>query len=142
MRDLKSSVLVPLKRIKSPYYIRMSTKEVTLTIGERLATAKILNAFKGDITQLALFLDDIKKIAMTEEEWTNAKLTKTPINDAEGNPTGKEQWNWEDTEAQEKVITLDGETILYVLNQIKTKNDNKEITIEDVPLITLQKKLA
>lgn len=118
----------------------MTTKEITLSISERVAVSKILNDFKGSITQLAIFLDDIKKIAITEEEWTAASLTKTPIKDEHGEDTGREQWNWKDEEDQLKTIELDGETVNYITGEIKKRSDANEITVEDVSLITVNKK--
>ena len=112
------------------------SKELTLTISERVAAAKILNSFKGDLTQLALFLTDMKSIAVTSEEWTTAGLTKTALKDAEGNATGQETWNWTD-EGNDKTITIDAETVLFLLSQIKAMEEAKTITMADIPLITL-----
>lgn len=117
------------------------SKEIILTISERVATAKILNAFKGDLTVLALLLEDIKKIAITEEEWTAAELKKTPILNEQGEPSGQESWAWQDKEELNKTVELASDTVSYILEQIKVKEDAKEITMADVPLITIKGKL-
>ena len=117
------------------------SKKVTLTLGERVEMAKILNAFKGELTQLSTLLDDIKNIAITEEEWKNANLVKTPVMSPEGEPTDKEQWNWTDGEEQLKEMDLSDSTVNYLNSEIQKKSDAKEITLADTALITLQPKL-
>ncbi len=116
-------------------------KEITITISERVAIAKILNGFKGDLTVLSLLLEDIKKIAITEEEWTKAELKKTPILNEHGEATGQESWNWQDKEELNKTVELAPDTALYILNQIKEKEEKKEITMADISLITIKEKL-
>lgn len=117
------------------------SKEISLTISERVALVKILNSFKGDLSVLAKLLDDMKKVAITPEEWEKAELKKTPILDDKGNPTGQESWAWQDKEEFNKTVELDSETTLYVQNDIKDKESKKEITMSDVALITLKTKL-
>ncbi len=117
------------------------SKEITLNISERVQASKILNGFKGDLTQLALFLADIKNVAITEKEWEEAGLVKTPIMNEKGEPSGQDSWNWNDKPELDKVITLEGETALYLQNAIKAKEDAKEITMADAALITLKAKL-
>lgn len=119
----------------------MSTKTIELSISERVAASKIINDFKGNITQLSTLLDDIKKIAITEAEWEAAGLVKTPILDKDSQPTGQDQWNWTDHEGAEKSIELDTDTVTYLTNDIKKRSDANEITIGDVALISLNKKL-
>lgn len=133
------------KKIISPYFQfkqkHMSTKTVDLTISERFATTKIINEFKGNLTQLSTLLDDVKKIAITEEEWKAANLVKTQLTDNAGNLTGQENLQWEDLEGQEKTIELDAATITYLTDEIKKRSDANEITVGDVALISLNKKL-
>lgn len=119
----------------------MSTKTIELSISERVAASKIINDFKGSITTLALLVDDVKKIAITEEEWTEAELVKTPILDNEGQPTGNDSWQWKDKEGAEKAIELDTAIVTFLTDEIKKKSDANEITIGDVALIGLNKKL-
>lgn len=119
----------------------MSTKTVELTISERVAASKIINEFKGTLTQLATLLDDTKKIAISEEEWAGAGLVKTPILDTEGNPTGSDKWNWNDLPENDKGIELDADTVSFLTGDIKKKSDENLITIGDVALISLNKKL-
>lgn len=117
------------------------SKEISLTISERVKTIGILNDFKGNLDMLAKILDDIKKIAITPEEWTAAGLVKTPVKNAQGELTGQETWNWNDKEELNKTVTLDGDTILYIQNALKEKEDKKEISLADGALITLKAKL-
>lgn len=135
------------RKINSPYFkIKlnkhiMATKTVDLSISERVAASKIINDFKGNITTLALLVDDVKKIAITDEEWVEAELVKTPILDAEQNPTGNDNWQWKDKDGAEKSIELDTAIVTFLTDEIKKKSDANEITIGDVALIGLNKKL-
>jgi hypothetical protein len=118
------------------------SKEVTLTISERVGATKILNGFKGNLDQLALMLEGLKSIVVSAEEWVKAELVKAPILDAQGKPTGQENWNWVDHSPElDKAITLESEVTFYILNDLKAKEEAKEITMADVALITLKKKL-
>lgn len=65
------------KPILSTYYNTKMSKQVTLTLGERKTLIDVLNAFKGDLSTLSKILDDIKKVAITSDEWKVAELTKT-----------------------------------------------------------------
>ncbi|MES2216634.1 MAG: hypothetical protein V4481_05065 [Patescibacteria group bacterium] len=113
------------------------SKTIKLTIGERLAALKIFDAFKGGMTELSAILDDVKKLIVTEEEWTKAKLVKTPAGE------GKENWKWEENdETTHKEVELDTNSIAYLARTIKSKSDNNEIVLTDVPLISLSKKIA
>ncbi len=117
------------------------SKEVTLTISERVAATKIVNGFKGNLDQLALMLADLKNIAVTAEEWVKAELVKTPILE-NGEPTGQESWNWQDKSPElDKTIALESAVVLYMLNDIKSKEEKNEITMADAALITLKAKL-
>lgn len=119
----------------------MATKTIELSISERVAASKIINDFKGNITTLALLVDDVKKIAITDEEWVEAELVKTPILDKDGQPTGNDNWQWKDKEGAEKSIELDTAIVTFLTDEIKKKSDANEITIGDVALIGLNKKL-
>lgn len=134
--------LVPSK-IKSPYnlFIKYMTKEVILTISERVAATKIINSFKGNLDQLVLMLADLKNIAITAEEWVKAELVKTPIME-NGVATGQESWNWNDHSPElDKTIALESPVVLFMLNDIKDRETKNEITMADAALITLKTKL-
>lgn len=108
-------------------------KTLSLTIGERLAALKMFDAFKGSVTALASLMDDIKQFPISSEEWETAKLVKTP------NADGTEQWNWDDTGVKE--ITVQESTLTYLVDEIKKKSDAGEVTLADLALVTLEKKL-
>lgn len=144
----KSKALVSLrtKKIKSPYMelkqIKIMSKEITLTISERVVASQIINAYKGNIDELSLMLEGIKQIAITPEEWVSAELVKTPILGENGQPSGQESWNWNDHSPElDKALTLDSAVVLYILNAIKAKEEKGEITMADKALITLKPKL-
>lgn len=107
-----------------------------MTIGERLAALRMFDAFKGSITQLASTLDDVKKIAITLDDWTAAGRVVTK------NPEGGESWSWnDDAEATFKEVELSSDAVEYLTTSIKAKSDSKEITIADKALISLNTKL-
>lgn len=116
------------------------SKKITLTIGERLAAVRLFDAFKGSITVLSVLLDDVKKFVITDDEWKTANLVKTPTLDAQGAPTGNESWKWSE-EGTDKEIEADAASLKYLLDEIKKKSDANEITLADVALVTLEKKL-
>lgn len=109
------------------------SKTVNLSIGERLAAIKIFDAFKGGLETLRVLLEDVKNLTISEAEWEEAKLVKTP------GANGDEQWNWQET--VKKDVTLQGVAIDYLLNAIKAKSEAGEITLADIALSTLDTKL-
>lgn len=120
------------------YLKKTMTKELQLTIGERIAAAKLFDEFKGSITQLAAVMDDIKGISITKEEWEKAGLVKTPTNEGKD-----ESWTWED-EGSEKAFAFSQEAIDYLNAKIKEKSEANELTLspEHKALVTLNKKLT
>ncbi len=109
-------------------------KTVSLNIGERLGALKIFDSFKGGLATLRILLEDVKQFPITDEEWKEANLTKTP------QPDGSETWKWNET-AVTKDITLQPESVEYLKSAIKAKSDSGEITLQDIPLSTLEQKL-
>lgn len=109
-------------------------KVVNLTIGERLAAIKLFDVFKGSMLAFRALLEDVKQFAVTDEEWTEASLVKNAL------PDGTENWKWTDTGTKE--ITLQPETLKYLVDSIKAKSDAGDISIADVALSTLEPKLA
>jgi hypothetical protein len=108
-------------------------KKITLNIGERIAALKIFDAFKGNISTLATILDDVKQFTVTDEEWTNANLTKTATE------KGTEVWRW--NEGIQKELNLQRSTVEYLQSQIDAKSKANEITLADTNLVTLDSKL-
>ena len=117
----------------------MATK-ITLTIGERLAALKIFDSFKGNISELATILDDVKRLAINKEDWDKAGRKIIRSKDAEGKDAESWQWNEED-KATYKEVELGSESVSYLLKSIKERSDKGEITLTDGALISLQKKL-
>lgn len=109
-------------------------KTLSLTIGERVKALGILDGFKGSLATLATLLEDVKQFVVTDEEWTAADLVKTPT------PDGKETWKWNES-APEKEVTIQAPTVDVLKADIKTKSDANELTIADVALVSLDKKL-
>ena len=111
------------------------SKSVTLSIGERLAAIKLFDAFKGSVSELAVILDDVKKLVITEEQWTAAGRTVTKTDQGEN-------WRWDEKEENQLAMEFGAESAAYLLKSIKDKSDKNEVTIADVALISLNKKLS
>lgn len=112
-------------------------KTITLTLGERLAALKIFDAFKGSMATMKSLLDDVKQLPITEEEWKEANLIKTPVKGPDG--SDQETWKWE--EKVNKEVVLQGDTLDYLKAQIKAKSDAGDITLQDVALVSLDGKI-
>ena len=113
----------------------MDTKTISLTLAERLAALRLFDAFKGSISDLALIIEDVKAIAVKEDEWTAANLNKTP------NADGSVTWNWTD-EGTDKEFTLANSSVEYLKSTIDTKSEAGEFSIADKAIVTLAAKLA
>lgn len=121
------------------------SKSIEATIGERVAAVGLLNAGKFNNLALSDVLSDIKKFAVTEEEWAQANLTKTPTDeqiaalDPEARKGAAQTWTWDETIL--KTLDLEQGTVDALQALIKEKSDNKELTLQDAALLSLQKKL-
>jgi hypothetical protein len=113
------------------------SKTITLTVGERLAALKIFDAFKGSVTELSTIMDDVKQVAITNVEWEKAKREIIKGKNEAGQET--QQWQWQEAdESTWKKLTLAPETLAYLTKSIKDKTD---VTVADLALISLSKKL-
>jgi hypothetical protein len=111
------------------------SKNINFTIGERVKMLSLFDSFKGNFTQLVSLSDDVKKVAISPDEWQ--KADRKIIRNEAG-----ESWTWkEDDKTTWKDIELESVTITYLQDTIKKKSDDKEITLADVALISIQKKL-
>lgn len=126
----QSSIISPyLSNLKNI----MEAKTITLSIGERVAALKLFDAFKGSIVTLAGIMDDVKQFPVSPEEWETANLIKTP------NTDGTENWKWDDSVTKD--VNVSEVTSQYLRGEIKKKSDAGEITLADIALISLEKKL-
>lgn len=117
----------------------MSTlKTVSLNISERVAALKILNDFKGPLETLAVVIEDIKQLPVTDEEWTKADRVVTKSGEK-----GKEniQWTWDDEKGDVKEITLQQASLDYLKTNIEERNKKGEFTLQDKAYITLKAKV-
>ena len=108
--------------------------KIILTISERIATLAILNTFKGNLETMATILDDIKQLPISNKEWkqANKKETKNGANI---------HWTWDDSKGPQKGVELQKNTVDYLKNTIKEKDEKKEITFQDKALISLNDKI-
>jgi len=140
--------------IKSNYnpVTRTFMKTVNLTIGERMKALELLNpnSSKFDLPTLKSVLDDVKNIAVLEDE-EKEKTTKalqdgtdvrkmTP-EEIKALPAGTQVFlKWDD--AYLKEIQLDQLTVGALVAIIKQKSDAKELGLGDGTVVTLDKKLS
>lgn len=110
-------------------------KTINLTIGERIAALKIFDGFKGSLATLATLIEDVKQFTISPEEWEKAERK------VETNPDGTENWKWEEDKVL-KDVTMQEPTAQFLKDEIKKKSDAGEITLKDVALASLSKKLA
>lgn len=123
-----------------------ATKTLELNIQERLAAIRMFDAFKGTTSVLSSIIDDIKQFVITEDEWKAANLTKTPSDEEvkalpdEKKAETKQVWNWTEP-AELKKIEIQSPSLQYLKDEIKKRSDAGEITLADVGLVSLEKKL-
>lgn len=110
-------------------------KTINMTITERVLAMRLMNESKASIETLAFFLEDVKKLTVTEEEWTLAERVKTE------NPEDHTiTWNWNDTIVM-KDVELAQQTVDALLAKIQEKSENKEFTLQDVAVVEFSNKL-
>ncbi len=112
----------------------METKNISLTVGERNTLVSVFPSLKGDMVLTSVLLEDIKPLNVTEEEWAEAKRERITIE-------GGERWSWTE-EGSEKEIPLHVKTIEALKKYVKEKSDAGELSISDLHLINIDKKLS
>ena len=137
-----------MKQIDLQTYLHKTmTKELSLNISERLACRAVFDAFKGNLSTLAVILDDLKQVGVEPEEWTKAGLKKTPSDEElaaltpEARKAATQVWNWTD-DGSEKPVTLSQDGVDYLVKTINEKSEAGELTVRDTGALTLSKKLT
>lgn len=112
--------------------------KVSLNVGERVMALGIFNQFKGDIVTYKAILDDVKETALTEVEKKeiNFREEDGPIG-SDGQPVKLIKWD----KQVDKSIDLSSETAKWLKEFITKKSTDKEITLNDAPLVGLLDKL-
>ncbi len=127
------------KPIISKYYKskKIIMKEVTLSILERILLIGIFNhkESKTDIETLRAILDDVKEVSIGEEE--KKEINLQDVLGEDGKTAVSLKWD----KSVDKTVKLQDKTIKFVLDFIKTKSDNKELTVTDAPLLGIESKL-
>ena len=124
------------------------SKTAKFTIGERLAMESMFNLFKGTTAELAAILSDVKEAVVSNEEWI---ATKGQVIGPDGkakdvgsrrDATNGDSLKWDPTLTEtDKELTLQSETVEYLKRAIKEKSDKNEITLTDLPLLSIQDKI-
>lgn len=108
-------------------------------ISERVRLISIINEFKGNLETLSAIMDDIKKVRITDEEWKKADMVKEQLKNERGEDV--EQLRWNDEKGGEKEVELEKDTVKYLQDKIKEKDNAGDITLADIVLVSLNKKL-
>lgn len=127
------------KPIISNYYDQQIMKEATFNIVERILLIGIFNSkdSKMDIETLRAVLEDVKEVALSEEEKKEVNLQDVM---GEGPDAGKVvSLKWD--KSIDKAVKLSSKTVDFVLNFIKVKSDNKDFGVADAPLLEIEAKL-
>jgi len=115
-------------------------KNIALNVSERLFAIGLLNQFKGSHETLSFILEDIKKFAITEEDWKKAERSITKEKDSKGEDITS--WVWDDEKGGDKKIEMSDQVVDYLKADIEEKNKTGEFTMKDRAVITLNKKLV
>lgn len=114
-------------------------KKISFTISERVRLVALLNEFKGNLDTLSAIMDDVKKIRINEEEWKKADMVTETVKNDKGEDV--QQMRWNDEKGGEKEIELEKDTLKFLQDNIAKKDTNGEITLADVVLVSINKKL-
>lgn len=108
--------------------------KLSLIISERIEALKLLDGFRGKLSELAMLQDDMKVLNVKEEEWNKAERTITPV-------SGDVRWTWNDEKGGEAELEVSKFTVDWLRDIIKRKDDAGEFTLADRHIITLKEKL-
>ena len=110
----------------------MKPKDVTLNVAERLYATDLLTLWKGNVLlDGPALMEGAKAIVLSKEEVEAIEFKQ------EG-----QQRTWKAEKAVEKTMTLNGETVEYLLEKLKERDDAKETTFAEIPVVlSLREKL-
>ena len=112
----------------------MASKVLKLNISERLAALAILNEFKGKLEEVAVVLEDIKQLPISEEEWEKAEKKENKLGD-------NVNWTWDNDKGGDKAITLQETTVDIIRRDIKARDEKGGFSLADRSIVTLKDKL-
>ncbi len=117
-------------------------KKISLGFAEQAQLVAILNGFKGNMTDLAYALDDMKIVKITDEELKNAGAVDH-IDPRTGMKNGAISWDTEKVDALgEKEFEVSQITVDYAKKNIEDRSKRNELTIRDAGTLALLKKLS
>lgn len=110
--------------------------KITLTISERINCITMINAFKGKLSEMAILLEDVKLMNLTEKETKDINLIEKK--DEDGTISG---YQWDEDKVEGKEMKLQSVTKDYLINYISDRDEAGEYTLADVQIIALRDKL-
>ncbi len=112
-------------------------KEVTLNVLERVLMIGMFNnkESKTDIETLRAVLDDVKEVALSEEE--KKEINIQDVYGDDGKTVVSLKWD----KSIDKTLKLSPKTVEFIKAFIKDKSDKKELGVGDAPLLMIEDKL-
>jgi len=111
-------------------------KKTNLNIGERIYVLGLLNQYKGNHRTLALVLQDIVPVGISNEE--KEEIEMKDVKNEDGQIVSIQ---WDSVKAKDKELELHDEVVDYLKKVIEDKSKAGEFTIADRQVITLLEKL-
>lgn len=112
-------------------------KEITLNIVERITVLNTFDTFKGSIVTYKAILDDVKDLALTDEEKAEINF-QTVAEEKDGQTFTSFKWE----KSIDKSVKLSSESVKFLVDTIKKKDEAGEITLKDGAFVTLLEKLG
>ena len=110
--------------------------KITLTISERINCIAMINAFKGNLSDMAVLLEDVKLMNLSDKETKSIGLEEKKNED--GVVSG---YQWNEEKAKDKELELQTPTKDYLVGYINDRDEAGEYTLADVQIIALRDKL-
>lgn len=109
---------------------------ISLSIPERIQLVGVFNQVKGDIETLQAILEDVKEVSISAKE--KEEISFEEIKDEGGQTTS---FTWKNDVAKPKEITLSDKTVAFVKKFVDEKSKAQELSLNDAPLLEINKKL-
>lgn len=111
----------------------MASKEISLTTTERVYAGDLLSMWKGNVaTEAGPIMDGAKAILLTQDEQKAINFRY------EGT-----QRIWDQEKSPDKTITLNGETVDYLVKKLNERDEAKEVGFMEIPVVqSLRDKLT
>lgn len=107
-------------------------KKINLSVIERLKMVQLLSEFRGGLDKLAVVLDDIKKVSLSEQERSDVDLKTVVENDVS-------MLKWDST--KENLVATEIELQDITVDFLREKLSKGEFGIADVVVFKINEKI-